>query len=118
MSAQGIQNNLRLILVQVANEARFTGSRITGDEQKILNDLRDLIEDFPNIILVMAEKLNIDTSSIGPENFTVILDESFQFILSHMYDTAKIDGNVSKDQALLLEKIAERLDQTLNAFIG
>lgn len=116
LSTKNIQYNLNFMLQQVVNEASFDG-KISRDEQQILNDLRDLIKDFSNIITVMAEKLNINPEAITPSNFTSIIDESFQFILEHLYDKAKKSGDISQDESILLEKIAERLESVLNSFI-
>lgn len=117
ISTSNIQKSLNFVLVQIANEARYDGT-ISRDEQKILNVLRDLIKDFGNITSVMAEELEISPEEIGPQNFTQILDKSFQFILEHLFQHVKKDGIVSKDETALLEVIAERLEQVLDSFLS
>ena len=117
ISTSNIQKSLNFVLVQIANEARYDGT-ISRNEQKILNVLRDLIKDFGNITFVMAEELEISPEEIGPQNFTQILDKSFQFILEHLFQHVKKDGIVSKDETALLEVIAERLEQVLDSFLS
>ena len=117
ISTSNIQKSLNFVLVQIANEARYDGT-ISRNEQKILNGLRDLIKDFGNITSVMAEEVEISPEEIGPQNFTQILDKSFQFILEHLFQHVKKDGIVSKDETALLEVIAERLEQVLDSFLS
>ncbi len=111
-----LQNRLNFILVQLQNTASF-GGRISSDETKILHGLKDMINDFPNIVTTISASANINLATDKKEDVQKFLDEVFQFILGHLMDIARQDDVVTDNESELLELIAEQLEKFLDNYI-
>ena len=111
-----LQNRFNFILVQLQNTARFDG-KISSDETKILKSLKDLIQDLPNVITILSETANVKVQSDKKEDVQKLMDEVFQFILGHLMDVARSDGEVTNKESQLLELIAEQLEKYLDNYI-
>ena len=112
-----IQNKFKFILMQLQNDALADG-KITSDEKKILSNFRDIVKDLPEIIETMAETSELHPDSDDKEDIIKILDEVFQFILSHLLDEAKKSGDIKQDQFELLETISKKLEDYLDQYIS
>ena len=112
-----IQNKFKFILMQLQNDALADG-KISSDEKKILSNFRDIVKDLPEIIETMAETSELHPDSDDKEDIIKILDEVFQFILSHLLDEAKKSGDIKQDQFELLETISKKLEDYLDQYIS
>ena len=111
-----IQNKFKFILMQLQNDALQDG-KVSSDEKKILNNFKDMIQDLPEIIITLAETSDLHPDSTVKEDIVKILDEVFQFILSHLLDEAKKSGDIKQDQFDLLETISKKLEEYLDNYI-
>lgn len=112
-----IKRELQIIHLTVTNDALADG-RITRPEKKILSSFKEMIRDLNDILNVLAETHGIDPSPHDRDGYLRLLDELFQFLLSHLFEVAKDEeGNVETTAANLLEVIANKLDTLLNKLI-
>lgn len=102
--------------MQIRNDAIADG-RVSSPEKAILNNFRDLVKDIPEILDTLAEADEIDPNSDIQEEKIKVVDEAFQFMLSHLLDEAKKSGEVKKEQFDLLEVISQKLETCLDVYI-
>lgn len=103
--------------MQLQNDAMSDG-KITSAEKKILYGFKEMIKDLEDIIITIAETSEIKPDSNNKDDIRKILDEVFQFILSHLMEEAKKKGEVNQGEFELLETISKKLEEYLASYIS
>ena len=111
-----LQSRFKFMLVQLQNNAIADG-KIGADERQILVGFKEMINDLPDILQTLSETTGVKPNSDNTDDVQKLLDEIFQFILAHLLDLAKKNGELSSKESELLELIAEKLETYLASYI-